>query len=222
MEDETSKSFFYPTKSWFWNVLTKPASKMSFLLEKRRVREYLVRQHNITTRKEAYYQADKVHELLSRKLGENPFFLSKIGRKMYPRSTDVVVYAYLVEELSLGNYSHVKDSLMSYENLLRFIKRMENTLSISKKTELIKDFKIIYSYFVQPPIRIDEEYHSPKLYFNVRNIPHTFYEALRYKLRDKKLAQSPQPDVPDNRRYFNTGVGLIFLVFLLIRDTNLN
>ncbi|CAG9322691.1 unnamed protein product [Blepharisma stoltei] len=217
MEEDTSKNFFYSRGNFFWRLLKLPFEKLSFIKEKRHIREYLVRQHNIVNKRDAYYQAEKAHEILSQKLGEKPFFFSKAGRKDFPRSTDIVVYAYLMEELNnIGNNVNVKDSLAKYENLIGFLKRMDRVISM-KGGEINNS---VYSCFAQPPQDCQEEYFPPKIYFNVSKRPETFWYALKYQSSQKKLHEekSINKEIFVNR-YWNTGVALVFLLFLVARDS---
>lgn len=164
MEETSLKEFFYPQGNFLWKILMMPASKLRFVREKRRVLEWLSRQHNITDKHEALLQADKAHKLLSERLGNKPFFFNKPGRSDYPRSTDIVVYAYLVEELfSFRGDFHIKESLINYGNLMQFVGRMEKI--IKNKIRVNKLSKWDYCYFGDSSSI--EEFYPPKIYLNV-------------------------------------------------------
>ncbi|CAG9313713.1 unnamed protein product [Blepharisma stoltei] len=219
MEEDTSKNFFYSRGNFFWRLLKLPFEKLSFISEKRHIREYLLRQHNITNRRDCYYQAEKAHELLSQKLGEKPFFFSKPGRREFPRSTDIVVYAYLMEELNhIGDHFNVKDSLSKYENLLGFLKRMDKVISMKSTEDGNINYTLVYSYFLQPPSECKEEYFPPKIYFNVLKRPEKFWYTLKYQSGEKKNYEEKTvaKDIIANR-YWNAGAALTFILFLAIR-----
>lgn len=122
MDDTTSKHFYQPAGHWVWKLLVMPAVKISFILDKRRMREYLIRQHRTVTPEQALLVVDEAHSLLSRKLGGNRFFLTD-----HVSSADIVVFAYLEYELSvLPDHPFVLSSLKKYVNLVSFIEMMRN------------------------------------------------------------------------------------------------
>mmetsp|Transcript_18893 Transcript_18893/g.18891 ORF Transcript_18893/g.18891 Transcript_18893/m.18891 type:complete len:124 (+) Transcript_18893:588-959(+) len=122
-----------------------------------------------------------------------------------------------MEELNnIGNNSNVKDSLAKYENLIRFLKRMDKVI-LMKGGEIKNS---VYSCFAEQPPECQEEYFPPKIYFNVSKHPETFWYALKYQSNQKKLYEekSINNEIFVNR-YWNTGVALVFLLFLVARDS---
>lgn len=105
---------------------------------------YLEKQHNITGKREAFIQANSVHKLLSEELSDKPFFFSET-----PKSVDLVVYCYLLEELHyLKETPHVVDSLYNFPNLVEFLKRMGNLIEHLKESKPVCG--TVFNYLDKP------------------------------------------------------------------------
>jgi len=210
MEPGTSKDFYTTPGNWVSKFLTFPAQKAFFEFEKIKLSHYLKHQHNISTQKDAFLQAESSHKLLSEILGEKPFFHSKENRAEYPRSTDIIVYSYLVEELkNLPDHPHVVYSLKQHPNLVSFVQRMESVLA-----KLTRVVQLNHSLdLVSPSQSCSEEYFPPKLHMSAG--AKTTWEPYRYR-SGAKLSPPPEETPSHIKTYISSVAGVLFL-FLFLR-----
>jgi glutathione S-transferase len=114
---------------WLESLLSLPLSKLRFAFERHRLTHFFSKQHDISSEASALHRCDEAHSTLSSLLGEKPFFASQTGLATFPRSADIVVYAYLKYELQqLPTHPHVASSLAQHPNLLGLVQRVEDTL----------------------------------------------------------------------------------------------
>lgn len=173
------------------------------------------KQHNSTTKNNAFVQANEAHKLLSARLGDNLFFYKGLNGKNHPRSADVVVYAYLLEEIEyLKDHIHVVDSLNNHPNLLRFVQRMNDMLSQRNRKINIPEYSLVCYYFLSPP-KGGEDYYPPAL--PIKIYEETNWEHLKYRLR----GQTPPLKIPDEdspkRRAYVTSISAILFLFIYLK-----
>ena len=217
MDARTPKYFFTPEQSLVGSLLSYPLNKVKFWWEKTQIRSYLERQHRVVSDFDAFRLAEDVHSKLSVRLGDQKFFNSAAGRSEYPRSLDIVVYAYLLEEVAnLQAHAHIKDSFDHYPNLKAFMTRMETLIrSMNQSPEQAK----FYDYFYVPlPSDAPELFFPPKIQVNPKLNDPGFFEPERLKLTDAPLPA--KTDAGKNtavRDGYVAGSGLILLIFLYFR-----
>mmetsp|Transcript_32970 Transcript_32970/g.57912 ORF Transcript_32970/g.57912 Transcript_32970/m.57912 type:complete len:321 (+) Transcript_32970:594-1556(+) len=217
MDDAIPKDFFSPQGWWLWRIMSLPTSKLKYMREKTRVREYLAHQHEISSYREALFNADTAHKLLSEHLGQKQFFFSAEGRRDVPHSTDIVIFAYLVEELAnLPFSSPIVSTLSKYPNLYEFVRRMESTLKLVIKGGLQKNsvsFKFVTDCGCS-------EIFTPKIYAS----PHTNDPEFFKKLRLSGAPGIKQQEVPNalskKWQYYISGSGAILFTFFLLRGSS--
>jgi hypothetical protein len=192
-------------KWWLTQLLARPFKKLEHMRARRGLNAYLKQQHSIRSSREAFIQADQVHSRLSKRLGEALFFNSMEGRAEYPRSTDVVVAAYLSSELTyLGSHSHVVDSLDKYQNLKDFYYRVTNILNERCK---------VHDQLLPPEAQFFPPIYSPAA------IKPQDVESLRHRLTCKQ-PELKQSESPDRSVFLTAAAGLFFTLALLTRQTN--
>jgi hypothetical protein len=218
MDDTTNKWFWRKPEISLTSFLTLPYDTIRFRLERMRVAQYLTRQHNITSHREAFYHIDSAHKLLSSKLSDNNFFFSSDSRKDVPHSTDVIIYCLLLEELVyLKNHLHVTDSLKNYPNLIQFVGRVQKLLRLSPHSTRFPE--LTQTFF---------EMDLGEVSVNGDNLPdrrecivpenETEWEAIRYKLGKavKPVIKAEEASKP--RRIYITASAVILFLFLAIRN----
>ena len=218
MDASTSKDFFAPSQPWPLSWLTSPFLKLRFLWEKAQVKSYLERQHRVLSAQDAFRLADDVHSRLSARLGTAKFFNSAADRRDYPRSLDIVVYSYLLEELAnLPEHAHIKESFDKYPNLRLFLARMEQVLSRMGST--IQDIRYYDFFYVKPPGEDEESYRPPALRFNEKLYHSGYFEPERLKQEEAPALPFKPKHVPASaiREGYLVGTGLILLIFLHFR-----
>mmetsp|Transcript_27610 Transcript_27610/g.49809 ORF Transcript_27610/g.49809 Transcript_27610/m.49809 type:complete len:308 (-) Transcript_27610:2951-3874(-) len=189
---------------WLTKTLSKPLKKLGNFFTRRRLNIHLSQQHSIKSPRDAYVQADQVHSRLSQRLGDNLFFNSQPGRAEYPRSTDIVVAAYLSSELTyLESSSHIKDSFNNYQNLKDFYQRVTRILHERC------NFSVRIS--TPPP---EAQYFAPEI--PRRTVRDPDVESIRYRLSCKQPS-SKQAETPYRRMFFTTAAGFFFALALLTR-----
>jgi len=166
---------------------------------------YLEKQHNITGKREAFIQANSVHKLLSEELSDKPFFFAET-----PKSADLVVYCYLLEELYyLKETPHVVDSLYNFPNLVDFLKRMGNLIEHLKESRVVCG--TVFNYLdkpetvaqTPPKIRLVER---PELLNSIK-----FKSGIQLPLKRRETYEESF-----ERRMYVTGISATILVFLIL------
>jgi hypothetical protein len=210
-DSDTPKDFYTPNIPFLVRLLTLPYAKLSFAYDQLKIQSYLEKQHHLVTARDAFNLVDSAHKELSARLGEKRFFHSKAGRSDYPRSMDVVVYAYLREEVTnLPGHSHLKQSLAKYENLMHFFARMESTVEAQKQ--------VLTGEGPVPDLSPDSECFSPKLYPNPESFSPEFYKQDQADLGLPYTAP-PRSVAPSSAREAYLGGGsLILLLFFYFRS----
>lgn len=218
MDDTTSKWFWRKPEISLYSFLSLPYDAIRFRLERMKVAQYLSRQHNITSHREAFYHIDSAHKLLSNKLADKNFFFSDESRKDVPHSTDVIIYCLLLEELIyLKTHLHVTDSLQNYPNLIKFVGRMQQLLKLNPQSNQFPELTRNYV-----------EMESEEIAVNLENLPdkrecvvpesETEWEAIRFKLGKgvKPIIRVEEASKP--RRIYITASAVILFLFLAIRN----
>mmetsp|Transcript_28665 Transcript_28665/g.28315 ORF Transcript_28665/g.28315 Transcript_28665/m.28315 type:complete len:151 (-) Transcript_28665:172-624(-) len=135
---------------------------LGFAVKKPNDKECLKYQYAFSSEENAFIQIHQAHQLLSDKLGSQMFFFEERNRVRFPRSADICIYAYLLEEfVYLQDHPHVTGSLSSFPNLLSFIQRISNTLLSSNHKKEIPEYSITYKHFMN--IQEDEFYYIPAI-----------------------------------------------------------
>jgi len=210
-DSDTPKDFYTPNTPFLVRLLTLPYTKLSFAYDQLKMQSYLEKQHNLVTARDALNLVDSAHQELSARLGAKRFFNSKAGRSDCPRSLDVVVYAYLREEVTnLPGHPHLKQSLAKYKNLMHFFARMESTVEDQNRVRT-----------GQGPERelvLDGECFPPKLYPSPESFATDFYQrdqsetTLPFSSPPKSLAPSSAQEA------YLGGGSLILLLFFYFRS----
>ena len=219
LDASTSKDFFTASRPWPLSLLLSPFVKLRFFLERLQVKSYLERQHRVVSRHDAFRLAEDVHSRLSDRLGSKKFFNSAAGRREYPRSLDIVVYAYLLEELAcLPQHAHIKESFDNYPNLRLFLGRMERVLKSMNKS--IHDSRFFDLFYVKPPGDNEEIDTPPALHFQEKLYEGGFFEPERLKQENlPALPMKPKATMSSGiREGYLVGTGLILLIFLHFRN----
>jgi hypothetical protein len=217
MDDATSKDFFAPQGWWLWRLMSLPSTKLKFIREKSKVREYLAQQHEISSYREAAFQAEAVHQLLSEFLGNRQFFFSAEGRRDFPHSTDIVIYAYLADELaSLPSTSPLVSTLCKYPNLYEFVRRMEGTLRLVLKAGLQKQ-SIAFKYATDSGL---SEIFTPKLYASPHSSSPDFYKTLRFKGFTGVKRLEPSSTLSKKWQVYISGSAAVLFSFFLLKGTS--
>lgn len=217
MDDSTSKDFFSPQGWWLWNLMSLPSTKLKFMREKAKVREYLSHQHEISSYRDAVFNADFAHRILSEHLGKRQFFFSSEGRKDVPHSTDIVIYAYLAEELlNLPFLSPIIDSLRKYPNLYEFVRRMEATLKLVIKGGLQRT-PIEFKYVTDCGM---SEIFTPKLYASPHYNDTDFYEKMRFKGSVGVQKQDASDALSKKWQVYISGSAAVLFTFILLRGSS--
>lgn len=217
MDSSTSKDFFAPARPWPVAWLLSPFVKLRFLWERAQVKSYLERQHRVLSAHDAFRLVDDAHSRLSARLGAQKFFNSAPGRRDYPRSLDIVVYAYLLEELgNLAEHPHIQESFDKYPNLRQFLGRMNQVLSSLSST--VQDIHYYDFFYVKPPGEEEGCYTPPVLRFNEKLYHSGFFEPERLKQEAPELPlKSAAVSTSAVREGYLVGTGLILLIFLHFR-----
>ena len=215
LDADTPKDFFSPEVPFLVRLLTLPYSKMSFAVEKLKVQGFLEMQHHISTTRDAFNAADDVHRKLSDRLGAKRFFFSKENRRDFPRSLDIVVYAYLLEEVTnIPGHTHLRQSLAKYPNLMAFFRTMEAAVAAQKRvvTGLAPT--------EEKPINLDQESFTPKLYASPDSYSPDFFSSLKastYPAQPIPGKVEPCSQTSSKEAYIG-GSSLIVLLFLYFRS----
>ncbi|CAG9333324.1 unnamed protein product [Blepharisma stoltei] len=216
IDESTSKGFYEKSKSKIWKFLMKPFAKLGFWVEKRNIKDYLKYQHGFTSKTNAFSHIHQAHQLLSEKLGNQAFFFQTMDRANFPRSADITIYAYLLEEIIyLHSHPHVTDSLNSFPNLLNFMKRMKNLLSINNPKKEIPEYSLVYGYFLHPPSNEDQEYYPPAI--AIKPYQENNWEQIKYKLQGQTPTLKASVEDATRRRIYVTSVSAILFLFIYLR-----
>ena len=216
MDDTTSKDFFTPKQNFVIGLLSSPLTKVRFLLEKNAVKEYLGRQHGINSQEEAKIRYQSAHSVLSTMLGSKKFFFSRSGRKEIPRSTDLIVYAYLSYEFR-QNLCDAMGFIENYpQNLLEFIARVENCMRLKERAGNVMNAKLQYVTLR----REEEEYYCSKIYANPMELGNDSWNRIAYKLGGEVPVERYKNTDNMRRRAFITGTALVLFVFIYLQRRN--
>jgi hypothetical protein len=200
-------------EGWSHKLINWPTNTVRSLATKASMKAALHHQHYIQSSEAALHHADSVHQRLSERLGSSLFFFSKPGRPEYPRSTDIVVYAFLLEEKTcLQSHPHLTESLAKYPNLEAFADRMHKILH--ERSSSSPDSSLS-SLLASPPKHPEVSvYYPPQIHF--------CRDALGSSKNFCYLSGHSPPTLRQGdiehrrRRIYVTGViGVLFSFFLL-------
>mmetsp|Transcript_7322 Transcript_7322/g.13546 ORF Transcript_7322/g.13546 Transcript_7322/m.13546 type:complete len:320 (+) Transcript_7322:697-1656(+) len=202
-------------RSFIGKVVSWPYETYKHLTTKASVKDALFHQHSIKSPGSALYNADLVHQKLSERLGSRTFFFSKPGRPEHPRSTDIIVAAFLNEERThLANHPHYAESLTKYPNLIAFM-NLINKICYERSNRSPSANPALGHLFVSTPQYPEvAAYYPPQIHF--------YKESLASSKHFSYISGLPRPAlktgdiVQQKRRIYVTGVaGVLFSFFLL-------
>lgn len=207
----TPKDFYTPNTPFLVRLMTLPYLKLSFAWDQFKILSYLEKQHHLVTARDAYNLVDSAHKELSERLGEKRFFNSKAGRPDFPRSIDIVVYAYLREEVTnLPGHPHLAQSLANYANLMRFFSRMEAIVEAQTR--------VLTGKGPERELLLEAESFPPKLYPAPESLAADFYQEDEMN-QAAPFAVPPKSLAPSSAREAYIGGGsLILLLFFYFRS----
>lgn len=187
----------------FWPLLLIERLKQRY-----HTRWFLTNQHYLVSSQEAQRKVQVTHQQLSECLGTKDFFFTGEGTR--PHSADLVVYAYLKEEVENlpPEHAHIK-SLKGFANLLAFLHRMEK-LATSIQPRLL-DFSYVQSFVIPPPY---SSLSMPLIYGR----PGVDYTTLRSYSSGAAPQVRGVEDYGLARRGYVTGTSLILLLYLFFKD----
>jgi len=187
----------------FWPLLLIERFKQRF-----HKRWFLTSQHYLVSAREACRKVHETHEKLSECLGEKDFFF--LGEGARPHSADLIVYAYLKEELSNlpKEHEHIK-SFEQFPNLVAFVNRIEK-LATQVQPRLL-DFSHVQQFLIPPPL---VPLSLPLIYPR----PDQDYAGLRSLGKGVAPPARGLEDYGLARRGYVTGTSLILLLYLFFKE----
>lgn len=202
--------------SWLERLISRPYKAYKQFTNRNSVRSALTHQHHIKCPKSALYNADLVHQKLSERLGTKRFFFSKEGRPEHPRSTDIVVAAFLNEERGhLESHPHCTKSLAKYPNLIEFL-NLINKICFERSNQSPSANPLLSHIYVSPPKYPEvSAFYPPQIHFSKEALAaskHYCYvsgqapPALQSETEHKK------------RRFYVTGIAGVLFTFFILKE----
>jgi hypothetical protein len=186
-----------------WPLLLLERLKQRF-----HTRWFLTNQHYLVSAQEACRKVQETHERLSKCLGEKDFFFRGEGAR--PHSADLIVYAYLKEELANlpKEHEHVKN-FEKFPNLVAFMGRIEK-LATQVQPRLL-DFSNVQQFLIPPPL-------APLSLPLVYPRPSRDYSGLRSISKGAEPPARGAEDYGLSRRGYVTGTSVILLLYLFFKE----
>ncbi|CAG9330337.1 unnamed protein product [Blepharisma stoltei] len=196
----------------FWSILIKLLENLGLAVKKPNEKESLKYQYAFSSEENSFNQVHQAHQLLSEKLGNQTFFFEERNRARFPRSADISIYAYLLEEFEyLHDHPHVTESLNSFPNLLSFVQRISSILLSSNQKKEIPEYSIIYRHFAN--IQEDEFYYPPTI--QIKPYQESNWELIKYKFQDKSLDLKDSTKDTKRRIYVVSISAILFFIIYL-------
>jgi hypothetical protein len=203
-------------EGWASKLKNWPLRTYKRLTTKSSVTTALQFQHNILSPEAALRNADLAHQKLSESLGEGRFFFSKPGRPEYPRNADIVVAAFLLEELThLKSHPHVTQSLAKYPNLIAFAGLMHKIL-YERSNRSPSANPALSHLFVNPPLYPEVAvYYPPQVPFYRESLAKSKHFSFVLGYDNAKKCDCQQAD--SLRRLYVSGIAGVLFSFLLLK-----
>lgn len=213
-DESVSKEFFTAQGSFWEKLFCGPSNKINFTFEKNRITEHLRKDCGVETSENALAMCKRVHKTFSAMLGEKNFFFSNCERPEYPRAADVVVYSFLKYQLHvLSDHPQVKQSLLSFPNLMKLIQRVESALQLKVKASIISEpFPLLNS---QPDL---QEFYCPKIYESPLETTNQEIVPIMYKCPGDLPALRKKTEANLSTRIYITGASLSLFFFLYLKS----
>lgn len=213
-EENVSKEFFTAHGSFWEKLFCGPSNKINFTFEKNRITEHLRKDCGLETPENALAMCKRVHKTFSVILGDKNFFFSNCERAEYPRAADVVVYSFLKYQLQvLSDHIQVKQSLLSFPNLMTLIERVESALQLKVKAGIIS-----------PPFPLlstqqdSQEFYCPKIYESPLESTNQELVPIIYKCPGDLPTIRKHTEANLSTRVYITGVSLSLFFFFYLKS----